>query len=351
MTTTTLRKTCASFTLAAITGLAGSGANAVELGDRFDLHGFGYQDYMQASANTYLGADRKGTWDNNFVGLVMAAKITDQSKFWAQLEDTSDGGTAVTWAFVDYDLTDTIRVHAGRVKFPLGFYNETIDAKGLQPAALEPSLYQSAADFVHDAYHGVGIDIEQDIGGGHALWQLYAGNTYDTDPPETSRDRRVAGARVTYRTPIEGLTLMGSGYRTQVQVLATGSMVNETRAIASVGYLEDAWDVKAEYAVHRFMGVDSDAWYVQGAYAVGDHWKPYLRYDVAVLDRSRRQDPSYRQATTVVGIGYRINASIGLKLEDHMNRGYGLPVAEGSVAPGAGTRTWNLAVLAADFQF
>ena len=351
MTTTTLRKTCASLTLAAIAGLAASGANAVEVGDRLDLHGFGFQDYVQAAANAYLGADKKGSWDNNFVGLVMTAKLTDQSKFWAQMEDTSGGGTAVTWAFVDYDVTDALRVHAGRVKFPLGFYNEIIDAKGLQPAALEPSMYQVAADFVHDAYHGVGIDFEQDIGGGHALWQVYAGNVYDTDPPTTTRDRRMAGARVTYRTPVEGLTVMGSAYRTQVQELATGSMVNETRAIASVGYLDDAWDVKAEYAVHRFMGVNSDAWYAQAAYAIGDRWKPYVRYDVAVLDRAQRQDPSYRQATTVLGVGYRVNSSIGLKLENHANRGYGLPVAEGSVAPGAGARTWNLTVLAADFQF
>jgi len=351
MTTTTLRHTSAHLALAALAVLAGSSANAVEMGDRIDLHGYGYQDYAQASANSYIGADKKGTWDNNLVALVMSAKLNDQSKFWAQLEETSGGGTAVTWAFVDYDLSDSLRLHAGRVKFPLGFYNEIIDVKALQPAALEPSMYQLAADFVHDAYHGVGLDYEQDIGGGHALWQVYGGNVYDTDPPTTSRDRRMFGARVTYRTPLDGLTLMGSAYRTQVQTLPAGSMVNETRAIASIGYLDDAWDVKAEYAIHRFMGVKSDAWYVQAAYALTPNWKPYLRYDAAILDRSQRRDPSFYQTTAVVGIGYRVNSAIGLKLENHANRGYGLPVAEGSIAPGAGARTWNLTVLAADFQF
>lgn len=351
MTTTTLRQTCASFLLASGASLACTSACAVEIGDRLDLHGYGYQDYVQASANSYLGADRKGSWDNDFLGLVMSAKLTEQSKLWAQLEDTADGGTAVTWAFVDYDLSDSLRLHAGRVKFPLGFYNEIIDAKGLQPAALEPSLYQTAADFVHDSYHGIGLDYEQDIGGGHALWQVYGGNTYDTDPPETSRDRRMFGGRVTYRTPLDGLTVMASAYRTQVETLTTGSMSNETRFIGSIGYLSDAWDLKAEYAAHRFMGVNSAAWYAQAAYTLTDHWKPYVRYDVALLDRSRRQDPSFYQDTAVAGVGYRVNSSIGLKLENHFNRGYGLPVAEGSVMPGAGTRTWNLTVLAADFQF
>ncbi len=341
----------AAVALAALGLLASSCASAVELGDRVDLHGFGYQDYVQASANSYLGADKKGSWDNNFLGLVMSAKLTDQSKLWAQLEDTADGGVAVTWAFVDYELSDALRLHAGRVKFPLGFYNEIIDAKTLQPAALEPSLYQSAADMVHDSYHGIGLDYEQDLAGGHALWQVYGGNNYDTDPPTTSRDRRMFGGRVTYHTALEGLTVMGSAYQTQVQLLATGRMINEDRAIASIGYLSDAWDVKAEYAVHRFAGVKSDVWYLQAAYSLSERLKPYARYDAAVTDRSQHADPSYYQNTWVAGIGYSVSPGIGLKLENHFNRGYALPVAEGSVAPGAGTRSWNLTVLAADFQF
>ena len=90
---------------------------------------------------------------------------------------------------------------------------------------------------------------------------------------------------------------------------------------------------------------------MQAAYSLTDHWKPYLRYDAAVLDRSQRKDPSFYQNTAAAGVAYRVNAAIGLKLENHFNHGYALPVAEGSVAPGAGTRTWNLTVLAADFQF
>jgi hypothetical protein len=331
--------------------MASSGAEAVELSDRIDLHGFGYQDYAQTSANSYLDADKKGTWNNDFLGLVLSATLSEKSKLWAQLEDTSNGGARFTWAFVDYELTDSVRLHAGRVKFPLGFYNEIIDAKGLQPAALEPSLYQSAADMVHDAYQGVGADFEQDFAGGHLLWQGYGGNAYDVSPPETSRDRRVFGGRVTFRTPIDGLTVMGSGYRTQVQTLATGTMSNEDRVIASIGYATDALDLKAEYGIHHLFGVKSDAWYVQGAYALSDSWKPYVRYDSVVLDSTRRGDASYYQDTWVGGVGYRVDRAIGLKVENHFNRGYGLPVVDGSIAAGAGHRSWNLLVLAADFQF
>ena len=351
MTTRAFRRSGISLLLAALCAGASGNAAAVELSDRIDLHGFGYQDYVQSSANTYLGADHKGSWDNNFLGLVMSAALTDNSKLWAQLEDTATGGTAVTWAFVDYDLTDAARVHAGRVKFPLGFYNETIDAKPLQPAALEPALYQHGADMVHDAYHGVGIDYEQDLGGSHVRWQLYGGNSYDTDPPVDSRDRRMAGARITWQPPVDGLTLMLSGYRTQVEVLATGRMVNEDRTIASAGYQAGAWDVKAEAGVHHFMGVNSRAWYLQAAYAATDRIKPYVRYDAVVTDTQQRQDPSYFQNTWVAGVGLQVSPAIGLRLENHFNRGYALPVGTGEVDPGTGTRNWNLTVLAANFQF
>ena len=109
--------------------------------------------------------------------------------------------------------------------------------------------------------------------------------------------------------------------------------------------------MKTEYATHKLQGVKSDAWYVQGAYALSEHWKPYLRRDFVTTDRSQQSNPSYRQSTWVTGVGYRVNNSIGLKLENHFNNGYALPVAEGSVAPGAGTKSWNLLLVAADFQF
>jgi hypothetical protein len=235
--------------------------------------------------------------------------------------------------------------------FPLGFYNEIIDAKSLQPAALEPSLYQTATDMVHDSYQGVGVDYEQDVGAGHLLWQGYGGNTYDPDPPIDSRDRRMAGGRLTYRTPVDGLRFMLSAYRTQVELLADHSLTNENRAIASAEFVRDAWDLKAEYGTHTFNGVTSFAYYMQGAYTIANAWTPYARYDYVTTDKSQREDPAFEQRTVVVGIGYKLNSSIGLKAETHFNHGYALPVASGEVAAGAGSTNWNLFRAAVDFTF
>src|SRR3954471_9091126 len=85
--------------LAAAVACAGSisSAQAADFGERFNVYGYGFQDYAQTSANPYLGTDQRGSWDNNFLGLVMSATIDERSKVWAQLEASSGEGTRFTW--------------------------------------------------------------------------------------------------------------------------------------------------------------------------------------------------------------------------------------------------------------
>jgi hypothetical protein len=345
----------------AMGALMAAPVGAVELTDRVDLHGYGFQSYMQTSgANTYYGADNQGSWDNNFIGLVATVALTDKSKLWAQLQSSSNRGNDVTWFFVDYQPNDAVRWHAGRVRLPLGFYNETISVKSLQLSTLEPSLYQiyrTGADMVHDAYHGAGVDIEQETGVGHLLWQAWAGNVYDRDQPDDSRDRRAWGGRITWNTPIDGLNLMLSGYRTRVELLEHHVMSNEDRAIAGIEFMRGPWDLKAEYAWHKAALHDlgdhvfGAGWYVQAGYTISDQWTPFVRYDQVTTDKSRRDDPSHMQRTVAVGLNYRLTQGVDLRVENHFNRGYGLPVASGEVEAGAGQRRWSQFVAAVNFKF
>jgi len=337
-------------------------ASAQSLQDRFDFHAYGFQDYMQTDGNTYLGADTHGSWDDNFLGLVVAATIDDRTKLWAQLEASSLDTTHFTWFFIDYQFTDSLSGHIGRVKLPLGFYNEIIDAKNLQVSLLEPSLYQSALDFVQDSYQGVGFDYEQSLPLGHLTWQLYGGNTIDPDPPANERDRGMIGARVTYATPIDGLRFMVSAARVRDQTQSTHALTNEDRLMLSAEYVTERLDIKSEFGSHSNgsavvdsngtpLGVRGYAYYAQFGYKVNSKWEPYLRYDYATSDVNRDDDPSYYQETAVVGIGYQFTQNLIVRLEDHINHGYALPVASGEVAPGTGKLEWNLTVAGLTFEF
>jgi hypothetical protein len=320
--------------------------------DAFSLHGFGSQTYFQTSANTYMGADHTGTWDNNFLGLVGAVDLNDKSKLWAQLETSSTDTTHFTWFFVDYRLSDDSTVHAGRVKLPLGIYNDSIDTKFLQQSSLEPALYQAAADLVSDSYTGVGYDYDQRLGdAGNISWQFYGGNNDDRNPPADSRDRRIAGARVTYDTPVNGLRFLLSANLTQVQILATANLVDETRWIASVDYLQGLWDLKSEYGAHHLLGVASDAYYVQIGRKFAARWTAFARYDYVTTDESRRSSDSYSQKIVVAGLSFMVRNNVSIRLEDQFNHGYALPVASGEVAPGAGRTNWSLLIAGVHFIF
>jgi hypothetical protein len=342
------RKLVCAFASLAVSG----GACAIDFGNELEIHGFGSQDYLQASHNTYLGADNRGTWDDNFLGLVATVTLNDKSRLWAQLETSSNEATRFTWFFVDYQLTEAVRLHAGRVKFPLGLYNEYIDTKFIQVTSLEPAIYQSAADFVHDAYTGVGADYMQSFGSaGEITWQVFGGNAYDIEQPPDIRDRRAYGGRVTYRSPINGLRFMLSGYRTQVETLATRELTNEDRVIGSIDFVRDDWDVKSEYGTHKLLGVSANAYYVQVGRTVAQKWMPFFRYDRVNLDGNLTGSDSFSQKIVVFGVNYKLLSNVSVRVEDHLNRGYALPVASGEVLPDQGQRTWNLLVAGIHFVF
>jgi hypothetical protein len=336
---------------------------AVDLGDRVALNGYGSQSYFQTSANLYLDADHRGTWDNNFLGLVGAVTLSDRSKLWAQLQASTEEVTHFTWFFVDYQLTDSLTAHAGRVKLPLGLYNEIIDAKFLQLSSLEPSLYQTAADFVHDSYNGVGIDYNQDAGAaGRILWQVYGGNTHDPAQPINREDRRMVGARITYATPVDGLRFLVSAYLTQVDVLGPSTigdqaellpigLINETRWIGSVDYLRSDWDLKAEYARHSFDRVSSYAYYFQAGRTFADKWTPFVRYDYVTTDKSKMRNDAYVQKTMVGGVNYRLVGNISLRAEAQQNLGFALPVASGEQSAATAKRNWVMLIVGAHFIF
>ena len=344
-------------TVMCFTGLLATAgyATGADFGNGVELHGYGTQTYMQSATNIYLGADDLGTWNNNFLGLVGTVNLNEKSKLWAQLEassSTTNSAATFTWMFVDYQVSNDLRAHVGRVKYPLGLYNEIINAKFLQLSSLEPSIYQTAADFVHDAYNGIGLDYDQHFGSaGKVIWQIYGGNTYDRKPPADSRDRRALGARATWETPVDGLRFMVSGYRTQVQTIADNSYSMEDRRFFSVDYVNNGWNFKSEYANHTFNGVDSNGYYVQLGRTVAEKWTPFVRLDYVTTNEAQTSDESFYQKTFVLGIDYKLESNLSIRVENHFNQGYALPVASGEVPQGTGRGSWNMFVVGAHFIF
>jgi hypothetical protein len=363
------------FNLRAITGslcLATclmSAVNAFAEEERFTFNAFGNQDFRRSTANSYMGADSSGTWDNNYLGLVMSGKANEKTRLWAQLQATTNLSPRFTWMFVDYQFSENTSVHVGRIKFPFGLYNETIANQALRPSISEPVVYAEAADMTYDAYHGVGVDWHL---GSNLLVQAFGGNIYvEPERRETAlRDVNVIGGRLTYNTPVDGMRLMVSANRTTVEamndsalpiVVPTGEKASEDRAMLSFDYMAHDWDIKAEYNYHKTPAlltqvppqtsdIKSKAYYLQVAYDIGKY-TPFARYDYVNTDTTLSGDPASYQKIYVIGVGYKLADNVNLRVEQDFNHGYALGAAEIAAHTLTPKVDWNTSMISANFMF
>ena len=333
--------------------------SAVYAADQLEIHGYGHQGYLQTTDNTYLGADTNGTWDYNALALVFTAKIDDKSKVWAQLHNTSKT-TRLDWVFLDFQVNNNLVARVGQIKMPFGLYNEIRDIEFLHLSTLNQALYSEAAEIAHEAYRGAAIVYDHDFGGGRLSWDAYLGEVAENNLLVTTKNRRLVGGRVTYKTPVDGLRFMASAYSNKLDDTVAAKQGTKEAWLLSADYTNNNWDLKAEYANmdNSLEGKSSKSYYAQAGYTFAEKWTPFVRYDYITTDKTQSADPSYYQKTTSLGVGYKINNSAILRVENNWNSGYALPVASTltgqsapEVAAGAGKTDWNMFAASISFIF
>jgi hypothetical protein len=328
-------------------------AHALEFADdKLEIHGYGHQGFLLANHNKYLGATNDGTFDYNALALLFSVKATDDLTIWAQLFGTLND-FRVDWAFVDYRVNDNLQIRAGQIKTPIGIYNEIRDIKYLQLSTLEPLIYQEDLNLAHEAFRGGSALYNHDVAGGNVAVDVYGGQFANFEDNSDLSFSQTIGGRVTYKTPVEGLSFMGSGYTSKVK-MTEGTEVSNGRnnlLMGSVNYEAHGIDLKAEYADAKHHDVKRRGYYVQGGYTFFDKLTPFVRYDSLITDKDQKHDPSFYQKDFCFGVGYKFNSFVAAKIEDHLIHGYALPVVTGEVAEGEGIRNWNLFAASINFMF
>jgi len=322
-------------------------AMAADLADgRIEIHGYGNTDLLLSKHNRFLGSDSSGIFDSA-LALLVAAKVTDKTTIWTQVFGNKDK-IRLDWAFVDFKVSEDFDVRAGQIKTPIGIYNEIRDVKYLQLSTLAPYLYQEAADIVDEAFTGASIVYKHDMAGGDLGVDLYGGKmvAFGDDP---ATHNHMFGGRLTYRTPLEGLRMMASGFTADAKVDDASGRAN--LLVGSIDYLNYGVDLKGEYAHIEMIDERKDAYYAQAGYTFFEKLTPFVRYDYITTDKNNRSDPSFYQKGFVVGAGYKINDNVSVKVEDHFIKGYALPVASGEIVAGEGSKEWNLFAAGINFMF
>lgn len=327
----------------AFSAILSASACAMEIADNMELHGYANAGYLQATDNQYLQADRNGTWDHYAGALLFTATLTENSKLWIQ-GFTSSGGpnrTHLDWAFVDYQPSDSLTLRAGQIKLPIGLLNDIRDIEYIQLSTLRPLIYHEATRIVGEAFQGASLLAEQELGWGSLAWDVFGGSSVDYQPAEY-RYSNLAGGRLTYSTPIDGLKFMLSGFSQDLEAIDSGMKSNSITRMLSIEYVNNLVDFKGEWAEKASFGMTMNAGYLQAGYHFDNQLTPYIRQDYLVTDLSRQDSPAYFQRALVLGLGYKVNSNLGLRLEGHDNYGYALPVASGEAAAGTGKAEWQM---------
>ena len=212
-------------------------AHAVELGD-VEIHGFGSTGYMQSDHNNYLVSSEDGSFEFNEAAVNFSASLTEDIQVGMQLYsfdlgDIGNNDVELDSAFLDYEWKEWLALRAGKFKSPYGLYTEVQDYDMLRTSVLLPQgvynrlLRESlmnlqggdvhgktslgAAGAIHyDAFAGT-FEVDTDGGMRKMLEQGGTSLGVTNAEVEDAKADYVAGCRLKWDTPVDGLLLAATG--------------------------------------------------------------------------------------------------------------------------------------------
>ena len=131
---------------------------------QIQLHGFISQGFVFSKTHNFLFDDMDhGSFEFNELGLTVSKQINDNMHLGIQLFSRDQGNignneVVFDWAYADYHPIDSFGVRVGKLKMPLGLYNDTRDIDILRTCIFLPqSAYLEYYRDVLSGLHGVGF--------------------------------------------------------------------------------------------------------------------------------------------------------------------------------------------------
>ena len=376
-----------------------------KLPHNLQIHGFASQGWLKSSDNNVFGksSSDNGSFDFRELGLNASMRPLTNLQFSAQMlsrtaGEGSPGNVRLDYGFIDYTYfsgeTSKLGIRLGRMKNPLGFYNDTRDVPFTRPSILLPqSIYFDrtrklalAADAVHlyGEYRSNMGNISFQLGAGRPLVRgaetevaLLGNDRLGNFTPEISYIGRVIYEldEGRLRFAVSG-TQLNIGYDpAAVDSLHAGS-TRFTPLIFSAQYNAERWSITSEYALRRLeykdfgvsplaMDFYGESYYFQGVYRFTPEWEAIVRYDVLYTDRDDRDGKKWaaspasggRPAHTrfakdiTVGLRWNVTPEFMLRAEYHNVNGTGWLSTLDNTAPGDLAQRWHLFSVLGSYRF
>jgi hypothetical protein len=308
------------------------------------VHGFLSQGFMMSTANNYLGHSERGSFEFFEVGLNVSKELASDLRVGLQVfaQDLGPIGNFepfIDWAMVDWRLRPWFGIRAGRIKLPLGLFNETWDVDVTRtPVMLPESVYNPIFRDVLNAVNGASIYGVVDLGAGGELdWNAYTGVVY-VPPREGIYDgESLAGGRLLWNTPLAGLRLGGhvlhSNFTLATEVApgmsVTAEYNNWLQLGASAEYLTGPLTLTAEF---RDWSADTEyepagivpgsTYHTDGGYAMAqlqanERLSFSAYYSLSFQDTEDRGNPATFHKDAALGARFDITPEWILKGEGH----------------------------------
>jgi len=365
--------------------------------DTVQVHGFASQAFTYTSANNFQGdTSDGGDFNLTEVGLNGSVRPFANLHIAGQVLYRRAGKGEENQLHLDYGLADwsgTLEngrygLRVGRVKNPIGLYNETRDVAFTRPSILLPqSIYFDRVRNLELASDGAQVYLEHALGPGEIILQAGAGKP-QTDDSVTKVflgenaagdfDGSILLARGVYEQDGGRLRLGVSSaiVKMDYDPKATEAYLGDGRVnlnfwVFSAQYNAEDWSITAEYLwepvnFRKFNSPLPDfnvtGGYLQGTYRFVPGWEGFLRYDVSYTDsRSKSgnrlaklsgQEP-YNFFTKDLGAGLRwdINRHVMIRAEYHRMKGTNWLTVEDNIPSSDNRKNWDLFSIQASIRF
>ena len=328
--------------------------------EKIQIHGGLSQGFLFSSSNNWLSTDSSnGSFRWNDIVLNLTDPLTEHLRVGIQLHSYMLGEIgqqkiAIDWALGDYKFNDHFGIRAGKVKTPLGLFNDIQDIDVLYPWALLPqSVYPADLRSFHLTH--TGFVAYGDIPLSHKLgtisWQGFAGERTQ-DPDEgfalDLAESGVAvgdasgpteGADVRWKTPLSGFIVGASYQKTTLKApdalsdgVATPAAFRYTTFDYYVEFergklkLDAEWNIEPGYqriGTPLFTYLPSRIYYFMGSWHFTDKISAgsYYSHDWSPEGNHDPSDPNNYTDDTALNTRYDFNRHFYTKLEGHYVRG------------------------------
>lgn len=308
---------------------------AYNLGPYLNINGFLSQGYINSTGNNVFGDSKGGSFQLNEFALTVNSTPTEKLRLSLQLLSRDlgtegDNELRIDWAMADYRFQDSFGVRLGKIKLPIGLYNQYRDSDFVRPMTFLPqSIYDqnkrnllvgawggniygnialgAVGDIDYQAYYGK-VDFYNDSGQAVGIKNLAADianrSGLGTISGFDAENEYVAGGSLIYYPPLENLRL-GMSYFTgetdftfiagDTPGFASGH--NKNMVVFSAEYTGHGWSLASEYIEftgdRKVLGRDipdgrSQGGYLQFCYMLREKISISFLYDLFYADKNDR---------------------------------------------------------------